>query len=189
MHPHNPLCAKGELEVGGFDSLIVDYSPSVLTITWLHTFSPVFLRHGGFADSELGARMNRDREYWVKMQEHIITLVRSIDEARRQDEHGHSPLKFSLYNQLIFLGESGADELLRSFLREALRGTRFDLDTVTIHDSYGPVFASSVGGAVIEKAMMDAPMPRQCELPTECEEQRERIFQEALQGDTSTLEL
>ena len=181
VHPHNPLCAKGELEVGFFDALIVDYSPSFLTITWLDTFSPLTLRVGGFADSSFGGRSNRDLEYWVKMKERITILVRSVDEKRKKIP------AFSL-NQLIFLGESGTDELLRSFLREAFRGTRFDFDTVTIPDSYSTVFASSVGAAVMEKAIMDAPTPYNCEEPVECEDMRERIFEEALRGD-SRLEL
>lgn len=189
MHPHNPLCATGKLEGGIFDALVVDYSPSLLTITWLDTFSPLALRQGGFADSELGTHLNRDRGYWVKMNERIKALVRSINEERRSDDREQMLSPEIGPNQLIFLGESGGDGLLRSFLHEAFHGTRFDFNIVTIYDSYDTVFAGSVAAAVIEKAIMDAPTPRNCEESIECEDLREKIFEEALRRGKSKLEL
>lgn len=188
VHPHDSRCAEGELDAGIFDALIVDYSPTFLTVTWLDTFSPLAVRQGGFVDSTLGGRFNRDREYWVKMGERILALVRSIDERRRQDDEEWKLSPEVGRNQLIFLGDSGADDLLRSFLREGLRGTRFDFDTVTIHDSYCPVFAGSISAAVFEKAIMDAPTPRTCKESFSCEDLRESIYEEALQGG-SKLEL
>ena len=86
------------------------------------------------------------------------------------------------HNQIIFLGELGADDLLRSFLRNALIGTRFDFDTVTIHDTHSPVFASAIGTAIIQKALVDAPDPKNCIESRECEELRERVYKEALRS-------
>ena len=186
MHPHDPLCANGELEHDIFDALVVDYSPSSLTITWLDTYPLMTLRRGGFADNELGGRLIRDREYWAKMAERITALMRFIGEYRREDEEQRNMTPQVGLNQLIFLGEFGADGLLRRFLREALRGTRFDFDIVTIHVQYDPVFASSIGAAVIEKAIMDAAVPCNCQETIECKDMRERIYEEALRTDSGS---
>ncbi len=173
MHPHDPLCAEARPEGGVFDTLVVDYSSSILTVTWLETSDPYTLRRGGFADGELGGRSVRDSKYWARMQASVAALVRSIKNDKK------SSLKFGP-NQLIFLGELGMDELLRAFLRDALAGTRFAFGNVTIHDSYDPVFASALSTAFTAKAVMDAPDPRHCNERLKCEELRERVYHEAV---------
>lgn len=113
------------------------------------------------------------------MQACIAALVRSIDKERRQDDHKRKSSLEVGPNQLIFLGELGADELLRSFLHDAFAGTRFAFDTVTIRDSYSSVFASALSAAVTAKAIMDAPEPQNCDEPLECEDLGERVYEEA----------
>lgn len=179
IHPHDPLCSQGGPEGGVFDALVIDYSSSFFTITWLETFDPYSLRRGGFADGGLGGRSVRDSEYWAGMQARVAALVRSIDKERRQDDDERKSSLGVSPNQVIFLGELGADELLRSFLNDAFAGTRFAFDTVTIRDSYGSVFASALSAAVTAKAIMDAPEPQNCDERLECEELRERIYEEA----------
>ncbi|KAK3172424.1 hypothetical protein OEA41_005746 [Lepraria neglecta] len=157
-----------------FDSLVIDYTSSFLTVTWQDTYGPFSLRKGGFVDANLGARLPRDCQYWVAMEESIASLVHSINRARDKlpppGLHG---------NQLIFLGELGADALLRSFLHDAFTGTPFDFDNVVIHDAFDPVFASALSAAGVEKAVMDAPEPYHCLQQGECEELRERVYEEA----------
>ena len=72
--------------------------------------------------------------------------------------------------------------MLRSFLRDALVGTPFDFDTVTIHDTHCAVFTSAIGTAIIQNALMDAPDPKVCFESRECEELRERVYKEALRS-------
>jgi len=180
IHPHNSLCAEGGPEDGVFDTLVLDYSSSFLTVTWLETSDPYTLRRGGFADGELGGRSVRDSKYWARVQASVAALVRSIDKDRRgDDDETKSTLKV-YHNQLIFLGELGADELLRTILRDTLAGTRFAFGNVTIHDSYDPVFASALSTAFTAKAIMDAPDPWYCNERLECEELRERVYREAI---------
>ena len=63
QHPHNPLCSTGELLHGGFESLIIDYTSSFLTVTWKDTYGTISARRTGFVDASLGARSPRDRQY------------------------------------------------------------------------------------------------------------------------------
>ena len=92
-------------------------------------------------------------------------------------------------NQLTFIGEDGADVMLRSLLRESFRGTRFDLDEVDINEEYCGKFAGSTAAAMTEKALMDMPVPRNCRESTSCKEMRERIYEEARAGGEQTFEL
>ena len=179
IHPHDPLCANGEPEGGVFDALVTDYSSSFLTITWLDTFDPYALRKGGFANGELGGRSVRDSEYWASMRACIAALLRSVDKERCRDDDEMELFPGVGFNQLIFLGELGTDDLLRNFLRDVLAGTLFAFDTVTIHDSHSSVFASAISAAVAEKAVMDAPKPRNCNVLQKCEKLRERVYDEA----------
>jgi len=157
-HPHNSLCHTSELENSVFDSLVIDYTSSFLTVTWQDTYSPFSLRKGGFVDANLGARLSRDRQYWVAMEERVVSLMHSVN--RERDKLPRP----SLYgNQLIFLGELGADALLRNFLHDAFAGTLFDFNNVVIHDTFDPVFASTLSAAGVEKAVIDAPEPYNCE--------------------------
>ena len=179
LHPHDPLCAESGPEGGVFDALVIDYSLSFLTITWLEASDPFTLRRGGFADSELGGRSMRDSEYWASMEAYIAALVRSTDKERRQTDDGRKSSREVSPNQLIFLGELGADDLLRNFLHDAFAGTRFAFDTVRIHDLYSSEFASALSAAVAAKAVMDAPEPPNCNVLLNCEELRERVYEEA----------
>jgi len=169
-HPHNPLCSIGRLVNGVFDALVIDYSASFLTVTWLETYSPFSLRKGGFTDGELGGRLLRDRQYWVAMEERIASLVYSVNKERGQEEDKRSPPAGLCHKQLVFLGELGADDLLRRFLHNALVATPFDFDVVTIHDSFSPVIASACGAADTEKAIMDASEPVNCFEDRECKD-------------------
>ena len=141
-----------ELENGVFDFRVIDYNSSFLTVTWQDTYGPFSLRKGGFVDANLGARLPRNRQYWVAMEERIASLVHSINRERdklpRPGLHG---------NQLIFLGELGADDLLRKFLHDAFAGTPFDFDNVVIYDALDPVFTSALSAAAVERRSWTLP--------------------------------
>ena len=186
-HPHSGLCASGSLSRGVFDALVIDYGASLLTITWLETVSPLVFRRSGFTDNGLGGKEVRERNYWVTMGDRIAKILHAIDDERGRHDLNPPPPDEVGRNQLIFVGPLGQDELLRAFLRDALAGTRFDFDKSVVQDSLDPAFAGALSTAAIQKAVIDAPQPRNCDEPVKCQDLRERVYREA--GEEAALKL
>ena len=104
--------------------------------------------------------------------------MRTVDgEPHRED--GRPPAFH--HNQIILYGELGGYETLRNFLRDTLSGTRFDLDTNSVHDSLHAGFTSALSTAAMEKGILDAPEPEQCVPfePVQCTNLKERVYNEA----------
>ena len=180
IHPHAPLCSSGGFERGIFDTLVFEYSASILSITWIETLSPMTYTFGGFADTSLGKESQKnERNYWNAMSERLLPLVQSIDKERSREDP-RPPTSELGKNQIIFLGSLGEDKPLRYFLRDVLSKTRFDFDQTIVHDSIEPQHTGACAIAALLKAIIDDPEPPHCSESVECEELREKIYHQAL---------
>ena len=129
----------------------------------------------------LGARLHRDRRYWKRMRDTLQPVLHADEEACSRREC--LPFLEMDRNHVLFIGQLGGDHLMRVFFRSLLEGTCFDLDESALYDAGNPAFASALSAAEIRKADLDAPEPPRCDESWECEQLRERVYEEALDQD------